>query len=89
MTNNTLRKLELEGNLLGMKSAIAFGKALRINEGLKFLDLDSNQLTIDGQDPTGMYEFIEFLDHNTSMLSLNISNNMLDQKCGELLREKL
>jgi len=48
MTNNTLRKLELEGNLLGMKSAIAFGKALRINEGLKFLDLDSNQLTIDG-----------------------------------------
>jgi len=41
-TNDTLRKLELEGNLLGLKSAIMFGKVLKVNTSLKFLDLESN-----------------------------------------------
>jgi predicted phosphatase len=47
-TNNTLRKLELDGNLLGPKSAAEFGKALKVNKSLKLLDLESNQLTVDG-----------------------------------------
>jgi hypothetical protein len=47
-TNKTLRKLELEGNLLGPKSAIEFGKALCKNKTLRYLDLESNQLTLDG-----------------------------------------
>ncbi len=41
-TNNTLRKLELDGNLLGPKSAAEFGKALKVNKSLKLLDLESN-----------------------------------------------
>jgi len=40
--NSKLRKLELEGNLLGMKTAIAFGKVLKVNKTLRFLDLESN-----------------------------------------------
>ena len=40
--NTTLRKLELEGNNLGPKSAKEFGKALRINKTLQYLDLESN-----------------------------------------------
>jgi len=40
--NKVLRKLELEGNNLGPKSAKEFGKALRINKTLQFLDLESN-----------------------------------------------
>ena len=40
--NKTLRKLELEGNLLGPKSIMAFGAALKVNKTLKYLDLESN-----------------------------------------------
>lgn len=40
--NTSLKKLELEGNNLGPKSAKEFGKALRINKTLTFLDLESN-----------------------------------------------
>ena len=42
LTNTTLRKLELEGNNLGLQSAYAFGRALKVNKTLKFLDLESN-----------------------------------------------
>ena len=45
--NNILRKLELEGNLLGPKTAIELGKSLKVNTGLKLLDLESNQLCAD------------------------------------------
>ena len=37
----------------------------------------------------GMYEFFEFLDHNTTLLTLNIANNQLDEKCGKMLLEKM
>jgi Ran GTPase-activating protein (RanGAP) involved in mRNA processing and transport len=74
-TNTSLRKLELEGNLLGIKSATEFGKALKKNKTLKYLDLESNQLTLDGQEMRGIYDLVEFLDHNTSLLSLNLANN--------------
>jgi len=40
--NNTLRKLEMEGNNLGPHSAFAFGRVLENNTTLKFLDLESN-----------------------------------------------
>jgi hypothetical protein len=42
VSNKTLRKLELEGNLLGPNSARAFGKALKNNQTLRLLDLESN-----------------------------------------------
>jgi hypothetical protein len=38
-TNNTLRKLELDGNLLGPRNASEFGIVLIINKPLKLLDL--------------------------------------------------
>ena len=75
LTNNTLRKLELEGNCLGYLSAYAFGRALRKNKGLKFLDLESNQLTQDGTTYGGVTELIAFLPHNKTLLSLNLANN--------------
>ena len=59
ISNNVLRKLELEGNLLGPQSARAFGKSLKKNISLKVLDLESNQLTQDGQDMQGIYDFVK------------------------------
>lgn len=88
-SNKTLRKLELEGNLMGPKSATEFGKALKTNKTLKFLDLESNQLTLDGQEFRGIYDLVEFLDHNTTLLSLNLANNQMDEECGRMFREKM
>jgi Ran GTPase-activating protein (RanGAP) involved in mRNA processing and transport len=59
ITNKTLRKLELEGNLLGPKSFAEFGTCLKQNNTLKLLDLESNQLTVDGQEMYGVYQFTE------------------------------
>lgn len=81
-TNKKLRKLELEGNNLGPKSLAEFGRTLKFNTTLKYLDLESNQITMGGQEPWGVYEFVEFLDHNKTLLSLNLANNELDEKCG-------
>ena len=59
VSNKTLRKLELEGNLIGPQSARAFGKSLKKNFTLRVLDLESNQLTQDSQDLHGIYDFVK------------------------------
>ena len=66
-TNNTLRKLELDGNLLGPRNASEFGIVLIINKPLKLLDLQSNQLTVDGQEMYGVYDLVKFLDQNKTL----------------------
>jgi hypothetical protein len=40
--NKVLRKLELEGNLLGPNTAREFGNVLKVNKTLRLLDLESN-----------------------------------------------
>ena len=57
--NKNLRKLELEGNILGPNTIRAFGKALKKNTTLMLLDLESNQLTQDGQEFQGVYDFVK------------------------------
>ena len=89
VSNKTIRKLELEGNLLGSKSLAAFGNVLKVNKTLKFLDLESNQLTVDGTEMFGVYTFSECFAENKTLLSLNLANNALDEKCGTIFREKI
>lgn len=36
-----------------------------------------------------MYEFLDFLPTNKCLLSLSISNNQLDAKIGEILKDKM
>lgn len=79
----------MEGNNLGVKSAKEFGKALRINKTLLSLDLESNQLTVDGEDNTGIIEFISALEKNKSLISLNLGNNKLDTPIGTYIRQML
>ena len=81
LTNVTLRKLELEGNSLGLQCAYAFGRALKVNKTLKYLDLESNQLTMDGTTYGGVTELFQFLPVNTTLLSLNLANNQMDESC--------
>lgn len=58
LTNTTLRKLELEGNNLGMLTARVFALALRKNTTLRYLDLESNNLTNDKEENGGVEEMI-------------------------------
>lgn len=51
--------------------------------------MESNNLTEVGQTFWGFYEFIEFLDYNKTLLSLNLANNDLDDECGRKIMEKL
>ena len=82
LTNKVLRKLELESNVLGLQTARAFAKVLRENKTLKFLDLESNNLTHDSEENAGVEEMIAALATNTSLLSLNLGNNRLDEQIG-------
>ena len=59
--NNTLRKIELEGNLLGPKTIRKFGEVLQTNRTCRFLDLESNQLTAEGQDMSGIKDFVQVM----------------------------
>ena len=89
MLNKHVRKLELEGNKLGPKTAKAFGDVLRHSKTMKFIDLDNNLLTSDGDDMTGLQYFIEGLKENKSLLTLNMANNRLDDQMGKCFVEAL
>jgi len=83
-TNKTLRKLEMEGNCLGLLTARVMAIALRKNRTLMALDMESNNLTHDGEENLGVEEMIQALRTNTTLLSLNIANNKLDESIGRL-----
>ena len=42
LVNRKIRKIELEGNKLGPKTAREFGNVLRCSDSLMYLDLDNN-----------------------------------------------
>ena len=88
-SNKVLRSLQLEGNNLGPKSAKEFGIALRVNNTLRLLDLESNQLTQDGEDLAGIVQFINALQHNKSLTSLNLANNKLEEPIDKEIRSML
>ena len=82
-----LRRLELEGNFLGPKTATAFGDALKVNNTLRYLDLENNNLTkIEGNDneldTKGIEDLLQGLKSNTMLISLNLANNRLNAEVG-------
>lgn len=56
--------------------------ALRKNRTLRYLDLESNNLTHEGDENSGVEEMIGALAHNKHLLSLNLANNKLDDQIG-------
>lgn len=56
----------------------------RENKTLQFLDLESNNLTHDSEENAGMEEMIAALATNTTLLSLNLCNNRLDEQIGRM-----
>lgn len=92
IVNKTLRKLELEGNKLGPKSIQAFGHALEKNTTLRVLDLESNDIFKDKDAPfepdskkpavPKLFFFIESMQRNKTLISLNLANCQMDERCG-------
>jgi len=89
MLNKTVRKLELEGNKLGPKTAKEFGHLLKITNTLKFLNFENNMLTNDGDDTSGLFTFIEAIKSNKTLLSLNMANNRLDDSIGKAFEDSI
>lgn len=81
--NKFLLKLELEGNLLGHKTALEMGKALQVNNTLKFLDMENNKLTNGGTNNEQVCHISEALYSNKTLLHLNLANNNMNLEIGE------
>ena len=67
---------------MGMVTAKVFALAIRKNRTLRYLDLESNNLTNDTEENSGVEEMINALQENTTLLSLNMANNRLGVEIG-------
>ncbi|KAF1332482.1 Lrr-containing protein, partial [Globisporangium splendens] len=74
--NTTLSRLELESNGFGPQSATDFADALRVNEALQYLNLESNPLTDNEKD------FSVGLEKNSTLLCVDIGNNRIATSDG-------
>ncbi len=63
--------------------------ALSKNKTLQYLDLESNDLTHEGQKNGGVEELINALSKNKTLLSLNVANNRLDAEIGRMFVTRL
>jgi len=59
-----------------MLTARVFALALRKNTTLKYLDLESNNLTQDTEENGGVEEMITALAENKTLLSLNLAHRV-------------
>ena len=79
--NKALLKLELEGNLLGPKTALEFGKVLKeSNKTLRYLDIENNYLTNSGASYDEVKSFSDCLLTNKTLLHLNLGNNGMNEE---------
>ena len=46
--------MELEGNALGPKTSFEIGELIKVNNVIRFIDFESNNLTAGGTDTTGI-----------------------------------
>merc|ERR1719356_2084374 len=83
--NEHLQKLECEGNNLGVRAAEAIGEALKKNQSLRSLNLESNNLTAAGNDQKGIIKLAEALGENRSLRVLMLSKNGITAQAGEHL----
>ena len=70
--NAALVKLELGENRLGPRCCRAFGESLQTNATLKALSLESNPLTNESTDQTGVVALARALATNATLTLLNI-----------------
>lgn len=84
-----IRQMDFSCNNFGPETAHVFARVLIQNTSLKHLNLDSNQLTLEGTDQKGVVAIADSLEQNSTLLHLNLCNNGISMASGELFREKL
>ena len=65
------------------ETAEEFGKSLKENTTLKFLDLENNDLTNQRQSSEGVKELASALAVNKTLLNINLSRTNMDAQCIE------
>lgn len=72
----------MEGNFLGPKTTTALANMIQTNKSLRVIDLENNNLTLGGTDTAGVIALADALRKNDAVLSLNLYNTQLDERCG-------
>lgn len=73
----TLKRLDLDSNLVGPAGVHDLGEALTINQSLVALSLENNNLSGDYQDYSGLRALGSALTSNSQLKSLNLNRTML------------
>merc|ERR1712039_356794 len=72
-----------EANNLGVQAAEAIGSCLKVNQWLRCLNLESNNLTASGSDQKGIIKLAEALHENRTLRVLLLSKNSITAQAGE------
>jgi hypothetical protein len=75
--NKNLEKLELEGNLLGPKTASEIGSLIKNNQNIRFIDLEFNNLTAGGTINDGIKQIAEVYILNSNHFETKIKQLFL------------
>ena len=87
--NFVLERLELEGNYLGSRAALAIAELVSDNNCIRVIDLEGNDLTVQNKDNSGIEALAQNLKKNDTLLCLNLTNCNLDENCSEYLLSML
>jgi hypothetical protein len=87
-----LQQLELGGNLLGPRTLAEFGRSLRpengsVPSGLRGLNLESNPVTSLGADLSGISEFSDMLEFNSTLRAINFHRCDIGDRGASMLVE--
>lgn len=83
--NNALVNIVLGSNRLGVLACRAFGESLCSNSTLRCLNLESNPLTGDGANMSGMRALADMFGNNSTLTSVNLWRCALGSEAGEAL----
>jgi hypothetical protein len=83
-TNDFLEKLEIDNNALTANGLIKIAETLRVNRHLKFLSLEGNDLSKEGEE-VGMSEMCNALKENDSLIYLSLAHTKLTAKSAPFL----
>ena len=80
----------MQGNNFGKNTAKQIGELLEINDTIKYIDVEGNELyDKDLRDNTGIIAIAEGIKKNQSLLVLNMSDCNLDAESGHILAEAM
>lgn len=83
--NTALVNVALGSNQLGAFACRAFGESLSTNATLKSLSLESNPLTRDGEDTSGIRALADTFGRNSTLTSVNLWRCALGAEAGTAL----